>query len=311
LVAIAVRLISGFLLLLMAFYAVAALPVSAETRQPATETASSAASPSPAPSKTPQPVIAFKERVVFTLGLSKDVATNTDVAVALAKKLKRNEDGKPRTNSATFVPEGTWGLDDFLEQCKEDPEHTMGAVIVLPSTFEIKNDNYLLMIRSTARVEFNTMVATCDPDTKKPSVDWVSDTSSGVYGRSIVQFLPLAVLTSVYLAFAPQRLVQTVATRAFPTPNPLPALGAQTSVQTTSQTTLNASGNASLQNSVVGAAGFAALEFGRQGPTEHYTVYAAEDAVADFMHQLKARCPSWGTALTAAVQATLPPPCAW
>jgi hypothetical protein len=251
------------------------------------------------------------------LSLGKDVTTNTDIAVSLAAQLQRhNPNGTPR--GTMFVPEGAWTLDDFLQQCAEDPEGTLGAFLVLPSTYESKNDNYLVMIRSTATMGFNTMVATCNPDKKEASVDWVADESKGVYGRSVIQFLPFAVLTSVYLAFAAQRLFQTVATRVFPTPNPLPPSGAQNSVVTTTQTTLNASGTGSLQNSVVQEAGIAALLFGRQGTPEHFGVHAAEDVVTQFfLKQLLVRCPSWNA--TPSPSATTPPadqptpapPCGW
>jgi hypothetical protein len=319
------RFITGFLVLLIAWNAAAGLPAAGAQGEPKPGGSESGPAASPTPKATPAS-IAFREKVVFTLALGKDATINTDIAVALAKKLRFNDLGKVRTNAAKFVPEGTWGLEEFLEQCKTDVNHTLGAVIVLPSTYEAKNDNYLVMIRSTTTVEFNTMVATCtNADSQTPGVDWVADTSSGVYGRSVIQFLPLAVLTSVYLAFAPQRLFQTVATRVFPTPNPLPAFGAQTSVATTSQTTLNPSGTASLQGSVVNAVGIAALQFGRQGPTEHFTVHAADDAARDFLRQVKIRCPNWGATplpvpATASATATdpasvatpsPPPPCGW
>jgi hypothetical protein len=192
----------------------------------------------------------------------------------------------------------------------------MGAFIVLPAVYETKNDNYLLMIRSTATLGFNIMVATCGPS--EASIDWVSDESRGVYGRSVIQFLPLAVLTSVYLAFAPQRLFQTVATRVLPTPNPLPPYGAQNSVVTTSQTTLNPTGTASLQNSVVSAVGIASLLFGRQGGTDHFEVHAAEDVATNFFrNQLLRKCPNWNATPSPAATArpadlpTPAAPCGW
>jgi hypothetical protein len=275
--------------------------------------ASVSGDPKPSPSggdtapkdKASPPVwIGFNEHVVFTLALGKDPTTNTEIAVALAKRMKRNDDGSQRLT--TFVPEGGWSLDDFLEQCKNDSEHTMGAVIVLPPTFETRNDNYLVMVRSAATLQFNAMVATCNPAKPDPmasdktvlgraGVDWVSDTVSGQYGRSVIQFLPLAVLTSVYLAFAPQRLYQSVATRTYPAPNPVPAGGYQSSVQTESQTTLNPTGTASLQNSVVGAVGIGELLFGRQASVEHFTVRAAEDAATNFVaNEFRTQCAGWG-----------------
>jgi hypothetical protein len=125
-------------------------------------------------------------------------------------------------------------------------------------------------------------------------VGWVSGVAEGNYGHSEIQFLPLAALTSVYLAFAPQRVYQTVSNRVIPTPNPLPPGGFTNSISTTQSTTLNSSSTATLQNNVVSAAGIAALLFGRGGSSEHFTVHAAEDAAADFVqNQLQIRCPGW------------------
>jgi hypothetical protein len=301
----------GVLVLASLAAVVAAGPTAAGADQPAP----SPSAPASPPARTAAPAwIAFKDPVVFVLSLGKDVTTNAEVSVALAKTLKRNDDGITK-RPTTFVPEGSWGLAEFLEQCKEDPDHTRGAFIVLPPSYESKTENFLIAIRSSATIQFNTMVATCNTAKAVPAVDWVSDTSTGVYGRSQIQFLPLAVLTSVYLAFAPQRLYQTATSQVYPTHTPIPKGGEQTGVVTTSSTTLNPAGTASLQNSVVGAVGFASLLFGRQASADHDTVHAAEDAAAKFVRdELKKNCPDWGLVGAEAAAkhtATEPEYCSW
>jgi hypothetical protein len=328
-----VRFVTGLVWLFVALIAMIVLPAVAATKGASTGAGGSADDgDGPKPAASPV-IIHFRQPVVFTLSLGKDATTNAEVAVAVAARMKRNDDGSAR--QTTFVPEGGWGLNDFLEQCKEDPYTTLGAIIVLPSTFESRADNYLLMIRSVSTLQFNALVATCNPIsvlvpaaspappgaqtgragasppsmpslTPMPSptgtlivgdagVDWVSDTAVGTYGRSVIQFTPLAVLTSVYLAFAPQRLYQTVGTRVFPTPNPIPAGGAQNSVVTTTQTTLNPTGTATLQNSVVNTVGVAELLFGRSAGIEHFTMHAAEDAATRFVKtQFQSKCDGWG-----------------
>jgi hypothetical protein len=90
-----VRFIAGFLLLLLACSAIAGLPAGASV----------SGDPKPSPSggdtapkdKASPPVwIGFNEHVVFTLALGKDPTTNTEIAVALAKRMKRNDDGSQR-----------------------------------------------------------------------------------------------------------------------------------------------------------------------------------------------------------------------
>jgi hypothetical protein len=199
-------------------------------------------------------------------------------------------------------------LDDFINQCKKEPEHVKGAFVVLPSSFESRNDNYLIMIRNTSTIQYAGLALSCaaagsvtNAHTDQPhdlgatKVEWVSGAVRGDYGHSEIQFLPLAAMTSIYLAFAPQRVYQTTTTHVFPVPpTPLPAAGYDSTVQTVNSSTLNSSGTASLQTNVVNAAGVAALLFGRGGTTEHFTVHAAEAAADDFVdHQLKSTCKNW------------------
>lgn len=282
--------------------------------------------------KTPLPTIKFAipdaagspgatQKVVFVLSLGADAATNADITDALADNLKSGRTPNLWTGNlnvqrkTAFVPEGAWGLAEFLNECAEYPESTAGAFIVMPSSYESRSDNYLFVIRTDSRLQFNTLIATCaakaapqkeaEPTPASSAspimvgnaqVEFASTTATGEYGHSVIQFLPLAVLTSIYLAFAPQRLTQTIVSRAFPTPNPLPAFGAQTSIQTENQTTLNSSGTATLQNNVVSAVGIAQLLFGRQGSTDHYTVHAAEDAAVKFINtNVRTVCRNWGT----------------
>jgi hypothetical protein len=304
--------------------------------------------------KTPQPTIRFAipdpaggpQKVVFVLSLGADASTNADITDTLADNLKSGRTPNlwtgnlPVQRKMAFVPEGSWGLAEFLNQCAEYPESTAGAFIVMPASYESKNDNYLFVIRTDSRLQFNTLIATCaakpaPPKEAEPTpaperrhdhrgwwqdagasvepsptpasaaapvmvgnaqVEFASTTATGEYGHSVIQFLPLAVLTSIYLAFAPQRLTQSLVTRAFPVPSPLPPYGAQTQVQTENQTTLNSSGTATLQNNVVSAVGIAQLLFGRQGSTDHYTVHAAEDAAVKFINtNLRTVCRNWGT----------------
>ena len=247
-------------------------------------------------------------KVVFVVALG-DPATSAKIAVALASELRRNPNrtvpksasAPPgafhlRSDSTAVVPEGGWGLNDYVEQCRTYPDSTQGAFIVLPPSTGTDTENFLVVVRDNATIAFNALIADCESDhgvtpQGTPKILWASDTATGRYGRSTLQFLPFAVLTSVYLAFSPQRTYQTTSTTVFPTPNPLPAHGARSSVQTVSSSVLNASGTGSLQTNVVSSVAGAQLAFGRHGGPDHLTMHAAEDAVGKLLLLLSDECP--------------------
>jgi hypothetical protein len=252
--------------------------------------------------------MAFSRKVVFTLAIGTDASTSAKITVALASELRRNakrmvpkgtvapaDAWQLNSDSLAVVPAGGWTLKDYSDQCAQFPDSTQGAFIVLPAAMGSDSENYLVVLRQNTTISFNAMVAGCESDgAPKPTgtakILWVSDTASGKYGRSTVQFLPLAVLTSVYLAFAPQKTFQTTTTTAFPTPNPLPVSGARTSTQSLSSNVINASGTGSLQNAVVSSFAGAQLAVGRQGNADHLAMHAAEDAVGKFLQLVNEEC---------------------
>jgi hypothetical protein len=248
------------------------------------------ATPAPSASSTakPQAMIRFRQPALFVFSVGKDAATNERVSVAMA-----NELGKAL--KFPVVPEGDWDLSDYLQQCLRDPS-TKGAFIVLPPAAGEKKDDWLVLVRDAVSVEFNAMISECPhpagPDelTPAPEVAWVAETVTGEYGRSVANFLPFAVLTSVYLAFLPQRTYQTTTTRVLPTPNPIPPGGSNSNIQTINSSVLNASGTSALQNSVVSSVAAATLNLGRQGDVNHLSLHAAEAAAWDFLGLLQSHC---------------------
>ena len=262
-----------------------------------------------APVKTPDPSIRFAHDVVFALALGSDPATDARIAVALAARLKakaRTEHGLPVKN-AWIVPEGNWALGDYLQQCAQDP-HTRGAFIVLPPSSGVATDNWIVLLQNTTTVTFSVMVAQCDHNGAPPvadgvagpppsvptprpgdnaSVVWASEPATGKFGRSQVEIFPLAVLTSIYLAFAPQRTYQTTTTVAYPVPNPLPSNGARSNVQTLNGTVLDGQGSGAVQNNVLGAFSGNGLgsTIGAAANPDFHTVHAADDAIGHLLTQ--------------------------
>jgi hypothetical protein len=277
------------LIVVFAFVMSTGVPARGDTADPASPPPSPAAKPTPPP-------LTFNLPVVFTFGLSPDATLNAKVAVALADHLRPNDDSDPAVKlmalkSAFVVPMGTWTLSDFENQCKWDPDHTIGAYILVPPALGSEDLNYLVWIRTNETIKFNAIIARCSRENTELSppglpkgspgpvtVDWVSNTATGEFGRSALQFLPFAVLTSVYLAFAPSRTYATTTNRVYPVPSPLPHGGANNSQQTQESSTLNASGTGTLQNNVVNAVGLEQLAFGRRGTPDFLVMRAAEDA---------------------------------
>ena len=261
-----------------------------------------AAPPEPRPADAPKAMIKFEHPVVFTMAVG-DPATNGKIAVLMANRLRENgkRNAGPVRSDAWIVPQGQWSLGDYLDQCKRDAAHTRGAFIVLPPSSSNSQENYIALLRSSTDVTLSVMVAECHAVAPAPaatsdgetSVVWASYAQSGKYGRSQVEFFPLAVLTSVYLAFAPQRTYQTTTTTVYPTVAPIPAGGERTTVQTQQSSVLNPSGTAGLQGNVLGAFagnGLGSTIGGQSGP-EAQAVRAADDAIGHLLtEQLNRVC---------------------
>ena len=256
-----------------------------------------AAAQDPKSNDASKAMISFGHPVVFTMALG-DAATNGKIAVLMANRLRENgkRNAGPVRSDAWIVPEGGWLLGDYLEQCRKDPSHTRGAFIVMPPSSANSSENYIALLRSSTDVTLSIMVAECRPPASpapsaspegETSVVWASYAQSGKYGRSQIEFFPLAVLTSVYLAFSPQRTYQTTTTTVYPTINPIPAGGERTTVQTQQASVLNPSGTSGLQGNVLGAFagnGLGSTIGGQSGP-ETQAVRAADDAIGHLLNE--------------------------
>ncbi len=266
-------------------------------------------SPSGRSSPTPIPYFSYDRKAVFTMALGTDTATASKITNALADRLialsgKLQHASAPRSDGHYwFVPQGDWTIADYQNQCAKDPAHTLGAYIVLPPSRSDHTENSLVFIRTRTTVRFSLVVAVCHPAGDQTdatsSVTWVSESASGEAMRSEIEIFPLALLTSLYLAFSPQRTYQTVTTQAFPTPNPLPAEGARASTQTTASSVLNPSGSATLQGGILGAFAGSGIgsTTGATGSPDLQFAKAADDAVGKLLEPIKARCaPYVGTA---------------
>lgn len=289
---------------LAAFVVTAGLTATADSQG----TPGVAGAPAPAV-KTPDPTIRYAHPVVFVLALGTDSATGARIATALAARLRAKDRTDPKlpVKNAWVVPEGTWMLADYLQQCARDP-NTWGAFIVLPPSTVQSNVNWIALLETRTSAQFSVMVAACDHSavatapatanaaepaaTMSPGANtqvvWASDPVSGKAGRSQIEIFPLSILTSIYLAFAPQRQYQTVTTQVFPTVLPIPAGGERTQVATTNQTTLNGQSSGSVQNGIVTAfAGGNGLgtTIGAGASVDWHVLHAADDAMGHLLDE--------------------------
>lgn len=290
----------GFALLLVLC---ASLVAASAQEQPQTKGDASGKPPSAATS-----LIHFERPVVFTMALGgPDVGANARIAVALAGRLHENgKAGLGPIRNALIVPEAQWTIAEYLQQCAQDP-NTLGAFIVLPPSLSNSVDNYIVLLRNKTEVALSLMIAKCTHEAGAPGVAakvpspgdnaavvWASFAERGVSGRSQVEFFPLAILTSVYLALSPQRTTQTTTTTVYPVTTPIPAAGERSQVQTLTSSILNAQGTAQLQQGVLtafSATGGPGATIGAANAPEKQTYHAADDALQHVViKQLNAEC---------------------
>ena len=136
-----------------------------------------------------------------------------------------------------------WTLKEYVAECKRAPQTTAGAVIVLPPSIGSATESKLLYTESWTRTIFALMVAECGdkrvnapPSSTAPAdesaeptltITWVSNTYAGTGTRYSATLLPLAVLATLYQAFAPTRTISSKTTTVYPVPSPIPAGGAR------------------------------------------------------------------------------------
>ena len=215
----------------------------------------------PSEPKPPAEPLKFAHPVIFALSLGSDQKINGSLTGTLAKDVIDHPPSAPPSGAPYpwIVPEADWDLAQYEQQCASDP-NTMGGFVLLSPAAGAAVENYIALLRSNLFVRFSVMLIQCnhngdgthggDVALQSPSpaptpmnqVVWVSTPKTGINGRTSMEFFPLAVFASIYLAFAPQRIFQVVSLVAHPTPNPLPATGALVSTTTTNSTTLNATG---------------------------------------------------------------------
>jgi hypothetical protein len=238
----------------------------------------------------------FQHDVVFAISLGTDTPTGAKIATSLAQRLRdksRLGAGLPVKN-AWIIPEGGWNLTNYLQQCAADP-HTLGAFIVLPPSSAQSQLNWIVLLESATTTSFSVMIAACDHGTAhsaklgdNTSVVWASDPATGKYERSQVEIFPLAILTSVYLAFAPQRTYQQVSTVVYPTVAPIPAGGERANIATTTGTVLNGQSSGTIQSNVVSAfagtaGGGLGSTIGAGGGVDLHLTHAADDAIGHLL----------------------------
>ena len=153
--------------------------------------------------------------------------------------------------------------------------------------------------------------------TKPPGGDsrvvLVSDPVNGVAGRTQFEFFPLAMLTTIYLAFAPQKAFSETTTTSFaPPPTPIAINGYRSSVTNGSTNTINPSNTSGLQGNILNSFsgnGIGTVVGQIQAPDLQFA-QAADDAMGHLLPSIESYCISVvpGTGATPPPDVPLPVP---
>jgi len=276
--------------------------------------APSDAAPTPAAAaKTAWAPVKFDYPVVFTIAMDPEAALNGRITVSLANRLARNGQAssvRPPSSGvaaplnpgpvhhAWVVPGGAMTLDDLAAECALPGSNVVGAFVVLPTAISNSIDNGIVLARANSETFLNVIAAQCNPRTDGEaapnplSIVWTSTTEHGASVRTQVEFFPIAVLTSVYLALAPQRTTQQTTTITYPTTTPIPAAGERTSVQNLNSSIFNPQGTGALQSGVLNAFSGSGLgtTIGAAPSPERQNFHAVDDAMGYIVKQINAAC---------------------
>jgi hypothetical protein len=116
-----------------------------------------AATPSP-------PVIPFygpyTPHVIYVLGRGTDAALRAKLVANFVFRMQRRG---PYLKSAILVPQPDWALNDYVNMCVQDSEHTVGAFIVGLISSGTYAESHFITRTSWTKVSANVVYASCFP----------------------------------------------------------------------------------------------------------------------------------------------------
>jgi hypothetical protein len=257
--------------------------------------------PTPSPTPSPGPFLRFDRsdagsaRTLFAFAVSSDAPTAARVAAELATAVRPE-----LAPGLWIVPQPTWQLADFINQCRYQPEATLGALIAYAPVLENGSDNYLLFTTNWTHLEMSVVAARCAPPDKDPTTGgtayamWTLSTSPGGVGRrASISLLPLAAVAATIYALGGRRSsTETKATTiAYASPVPAPAPGATFTTQlvdtTASNNNLNNDTNLAAVTLLGQLAGPNSTSLGALSATDAQTATAARKAMAALLAQVR------------------------
>jgi hypothetical protein len=282
------------------------------------------ASAKPETSSAPT-VIHFKTgRAIYVLATGGDQPTRGKLVGSMVIIMGPGTQAQPYDNLDLdnvewLIPEPDWSEADFVQQCKNDQEHTAGAIVIKYIASATATANRLFERTFTTRLDATTVYAECaPPPSPSPSSSvqaragagatassppgaqvaytWASSSVANGWGTAkqstILPNLALAaaILGTGYATFVPSKTASTVSTHVFPTPLPLPASGATTTVATTSSSTTNASALGNLSTGVLAVQGVLSPASAPAIPNADYQTWdAAWDVATQLVDQMHCR----------------------
>lgn len=111
--------------------------------------------------------LSFAIPVVFVLASDPSEPVNSILTNTLTGELQRVRNGQIDQGASLIrnswvVPEPTWSLSEYVQQCKDSPQ-TRGAFIILPTAVKNGSRSTLLYRRSTTELGLDVILADCEP----------------------------------------------------------------------------------------------------------------------------------------------------
>lgn len=281
-------------------------PVMLLTPKPST---SPSPSPSPAPTPSTTTLTLPSRGAVFAMSLSSDPSLNARISLEMVRALR------PKLGGTWVIPEPTWALTDYYNQCQGD-RNTLGAVVVLPAATRNANEGYVLVNRSWTQLDLVLVALDCQdvsarprntpsdpPPTTSPGASptsptpvprnaipaYVTDVQSGIGSRNVANILPLAGLFAALQATRPSSTETKTSTTSYVAPGPSPSPGTAYTSSNVDQTVTNK--NSSNDFTVLGTTLFTQLSntsvtIGSSSSADAQIAKAAERAAGSLVNEL-------------------------
>jgi hypothetical protein len=244
-----------------------------------------------------------KTKAIYVMALATDAPTQAQLSMRLASHLRDHikssgvdeNSGKPV--NYVLIPEPTWQLAQYQQQCQNDPS-TEGAVVAITPGSQSAVSNYFFIVNSWTALTSQAMVLDCVPTSTTyrnnvAYITYISNLRENIGSRiSVPLGTYLAVIAGV-TALHPIHTTTTTTSFAFQTPAPTtsPPVGAQfrSGVMIQDQTNTNPNGPVGILATSL-LTPLSQVNPGQGISVDAQTARAAEALAGDIVNDLKGNC---------------------